>query len=143
MEAPDDIQQKTHDDTYNATSYDGYKTKTEYCHHVHCPDHADYVRNLTTGEHQMHEHLLLPKLTGVSRLMCFTNKADVIDAKGSPEYVQLPDGEFERSEQATVGFWNPTGFTRNGNAAAYNRRRATEIGRGRVAMLAIVAGTLN
>jgi len=38
--------------------------------------------------------------------------------------------------QPPVGFWDPVGFTKDGDAAAFRRRRATEIKHGRVSMLA-------
>merc|ERR1712039_766965 len=44
--------------------------------------------------------------------------------------------ESELGVQAPVGFWDPLGFTEDGDAAAFNRRRVTEIKHGRVSMLA-------
>merc|ERR1719330_897303 len=44
--------------------------------------------------------------------------------------------ESELGVQAPVGFWDPLGFTKDGSVEAFNRRRATEIKHGRVAMLA-------
>jgi len=44
--------------------------------------------------------------------------------------------ESELGVQAPVGFWDPAGFTKDGNAAAFKRRRETEIKHGRVSMLA-------
>eukprot|EP00420_Gonyaulax_spinifera_P034835 CAMPEP_0197888554 /NCGR_PEP_ID=MMETSP1439-20131203/22045_1 /TAXON_ID=66791 /ORGANISM="Gonyaulax spinifera, Strain CCMP409" /LENGTH=812 /DNA_ID=CAMNT_0043508471 /DNA_START=95 /DNA_END=2533 /DNA_ORIENTATION=+ len=44
--------------------------------------------------------------------------------------------ESELGVQAPVGFWDPLGFTRDGDAAAFNRRRVTEIKHGRISMLA-------
>merc|ERR1711948_223947 len=44
--------------------------------------------------------------------------------------------ESELGVQAPVGFWDPVGFTQDGDAAAFKRRRATEIKHGRVSMLA-------
>merc|ERR1712032_1315387 len=38
--------------------------------------------------------------------------------------------------QPPVGFWDPVGFTKDGDAAAFKRRRETEIKHGRVSMLA-------
>jgi hypothetical protein len=38
--------------------------------------------------------------------------------------------------QAPVGFWDPVGFTKDGDAADFARRRATEIKHGRISMLA-------
>jgi len=44
--------------------------------------------------------------------------------------------EGELGVQAPVGFWDPLGFTKDGDAEAFNRRRNTEIKHGRVSMLA-------
>merc|ERR1719188_2331308 len=44
--------------------------------------------------------------------------------------------ENELGAQAPVGFWDPVGFTKDGDAAAFKRRRSTEIKHGRVSMLA-------
>merc|ERR1711953_1666989 len=44
--------------------------------------------------------------------------------------------ESELGVQAPVGFWDPVGFTKDGNSEDFRRRRATEIKHGRVSMLA-------
>merc|ERR1711972_580632 len=44
--------------------------------------------------------------------------------------------ESELGVQAPVGFWDPLGFTKDGDAADFTRRRATEIKHGRISMLA-------
>merc|ERR1719515_37886 len=44
--------------------------------------------------------------------------------------------ENELGVQPPVGFWDPLGFTRNGDELAYKRRRVTELKHGRVCMLA-------
>merc|ERR1711998_766489 len=44
--------------------------------------------------------------------------------------------ENELGVQAPVGFWDPAGFTADGNVEDFARRRQTEIKHGRVAMLA-------
>jgi len=44
--------------------------------------------------------------------------------------------ESELGVQAPVGFWDPMGFTKDGDAAVFKRRRATEIKHGRISMLA-------
>merc|ERR1712151_7168 len=53
-------------------------------------------------------------------------------------YVDSPLRAFENElgVQPPVGFWDPVGFTKDGDAAAFKRRRATEIKHGRVSMLA-------
>merc|ERR1719276_98532 len=44
--------------------------------------------------------------------------------------------ENELGVQAPVGFWDPMGFTKDGDEANFNRRRSTEIKHGRICMLA-------
>jgi len=44
--------------------------------------------------------------------------------------------ENELGVQSPVGFWDPVGFTADGDVEAFNRRRATELKHGRVSMLA-------
>jgi len=46
--------------------------------------------------------------------------------------------EEELGVQAPVGFWDPVGYTRDGNVETFKRRRETEIKHGRVAMYATV-----
>merc|ERR1719399_2377924 len=53
-------------------------------------------------------------------------------------YVDSPLRAFENElgVQAPVGFWDPIGFTADGDVAAFKRRRATELKHGRISMLA-------
>jgi len=44
--------------------------------------------------------------------------------------------ETEIGVQAPVGFWDPLGYTKDGDAALFKRRRSVEIKHGRIAMLA-------
>ncbi|CAE7597005.1 unnamed protein product, partial [Symbiodinium necroappetens] len=44
--------------------------------------------------------------------------------------------ENELGVQAPFGFWDPIGFTADGDVDAFKRRRATELKHGRIAMLA-------
>merc|ERR1712061_426102 len=44
--------------------------------------------------------------------------------------------ESELGVQAPVGFWDPMGLSKDGDAAAFRRRRVTELKHGRVSMLA-------
>jgi len=46
--------------------------------------------------------------------------------------------EEELGVQAPVGFWDPVGYTRDGNSEVFKRRRETELKHGRVAMYATV-----
>jgi hypothetical protein len=44
--------------------------------------------------------------------------------------------ENELGVQAPLGFWDPAGYTSDGNVADFKRRRQTELKHGRIAMLA-------
>merc|ERR1712064_265113 len=44
--------------------------------------------------------------------------------------------ENELGVQAPTGFWDPVGFTADGDVAAFKRRRASEVKHGRISMLA-------
>jgi len=44
--------------------------------------------------------------------------------------------ENELGVQAPMGFWDPIGFTRDGDVEAFNRRRGIEVKHGRISMLA-------
>eukprot|EP00931_Biecheleriopsis_adriatica_P021694 TRINITY_DN1411_c0_g1_i3.p1 TRINITY_DN1411_c0_g1~~TRINITY_DN1411_c0_g1_i3.p1 ORF type:complete len:1700 (-),score=404.63 TRINITY_DN1411_c0_g1_i3:208-5307(-) len=46
--------------------------------------------------------------------------------------------ESELGVQAPVGFWDPVGYTRDGNVETFKRRRETELKHGRVAMYATI-----
>ena len=44
--------------------------------------------------------------------------------------------ESELGVQAPVGFWDPVGFTADGDVAAFKRRRSVELKHGRICMMA-------
>merc|ERR1719375_3064811 len=50
----------------------------------------------------------------------------------------FPEGAFENElgVQEPVGFWDPVGFTADGDVSAYKRRRSVELKHGRISMLA-------
>eukprot|EP00411_Alexandrium_monilatum_P021669 CAMPEP_0175204854 /NCGR_PEP_ID=MMETSP0093-20121207/11789_1 /TAXON_ID=311494 /ORGANISM="Alexandrium monilatum, Strain CCMP3105" /LENGTH=464 /DNA_ID=CAMNT_0016497955 /DNA_START=69 /DNA_END=1463 /DNA_ORIENTATION=- len=52
----------------------------------------------------------------------------------------LPPNAFEEElgVQSPTGFWDPAGFTADGDQAAFRRRRVTELKHGRVSMLATI-----
>merc|ERR1719284_255621 len=65
--------------------------------------------------------------------------------KMSPGYNTLPEWEgvasgFEGSvgDQESLGFWDPAGFTKDGDVEKFKRRREVEIKHGRVSMLATI-----
>eukprot|EP00933_Yihiella_yeosuensis_P011982 TRINITY_DN11994_c0_g3_i2.p1 TRINITY_DN11994_c0_g3~~TRINITY_DN11994_c0_g3_i2.p1 ORF type:complete len:325 (-),score=97.73 TRINITY_DN11994_c0_g3_i2:115-1041(-) len=55
-------------------------------------------------------------------------------------YVDSPLRAFEDElgVQPPVGFWDPVGYTRDGNVETFKRRRETELKHGRVAMIACI-----
>merc|ERR1719367_166249 len=52
--------------------------------------------------------------------------------------VSLKAFENELGVQAPVGFWDPAGLAKDGNADAFRRRRETEIKHGRISMIACI-----
>jgi elongation factor Tu len=88
------------------TAHVEYQTKKRHYGHVDCPGHADYVKNMITGAAQMdaailvvnaadgpmpqtREHILLANQVGVSRIVVFLNKADMVDDKELLELVEM------------------------------------------------------
>ncbi|KAF7278516.1 mitochondrial translation elongation factor Tu 2 [Rhynchophorus ferrugineus] len=74
----------------------GYSTKNRHYAHTDCPGHADYIKNMISGTSQMdgailvvaatdgqmpqtREHLLLAKQVGVTKVVVYVNKADLVD----------------------------------------------------------------
>mmetsp|Transcript_88702 Transcript_88702/g.234569 ORF Transcript_88702/g.234569 Transcript_88702/m.234569 type:complete len:227 (+) Transcript_88702:2-682(+) len=69
----------------------------------------------------------------------------VQSGKMSPGYNTLPEWEgvasgFEGSvgDQEPLGFWDPAGFTKDGDVEKFKRRREVELKHGRVSMLATI-----
>nr|QEM01621.1 elongation factor Tu [Nephromyces sp. ex Molgula occidentalis] len=88
------------------TSHIEYETLKRHYSHIDCPGHADYIKNMITGAAQMdgailvvsaidglmpqtYEHLLLAKQIGISNIIIFINKVDLIDDKELLDLVQL------------------------------------------------------
>lgn len=78
------------------TSHIEYETDVRHYTHIDCPGHADYIKNMITGAAQMdaailvvsaidgpmpqtREHILLAKQIGISHIIVFINKVDLID----------------------------------------------------------------
>ncbi len=89
-----------------ATSHVEYETENRHYAHVDCPGHADYVKNMITGAAQMdgailvvsaadgpmpqtREHILLARQVGVPAIVCFLNKADMVDDEDLIELVKM------------------------------------------------------
>ncbi|XP_067140431.1 uncharacterized protein mEFTu2 [Centruroides vittatus] len=90
--------------TINASHVE-YSTKSRHYAHTDCPGHADYIKNMICGTSQMdgailvvaatdgempqtREHLLLAKQVGVSKIVVFINKTDLVD-NDTVELVEL------------------------------------------------------
>src|ERR1700693_1194192 len=89
------------------TAHVEYQTVNRHYAHVHCPGHADYVKNMITGAAQMdgailvvaatdgpmpqtREHVLLARQVGVPRMVVCLNKVDLVD---DPELLELVEME--------------------------------------------------
>lgn len=89
------------------TAHLEYETTKRHYAHIDCPGHADYVKNMITGAAQMdgailvvaatdgpmpqtREHILLAKQVGVTNLVVFLNKCDLVD---DPEMIDLVEVE--------------------------------------------------
>ncbi|NEO86312.1 MAG: elongation factor Tu [Spirulina sp. SIO3F2] len=88
------------------TSHVEFETEQRHYAHVDCPGHADYVKNMITGAAQMdgailvtaatdgsmpqtREHILLARQVGVSHIVVFLNKKDMVDDAELLELVEL------------------------------------------------------
>ena len=89
-----------------STAHVEYETEKRHYAHVDCPGHADYVKNMITGEAQMDgailvcaatdgpmaqtkEHILLAKQVGVPALVVALNKCDMVDDEEIIELVEM------------------------------------------------------
>lgn len=72
-----------------------YETQNRHYHHIDCPGHRDYIKNMIVGVAQMdgailvvaaddgpmpqtREHLLLAQQVGVAHIVVFLNKCDIV-----------------------------------------------------------------
>ena len=93
-----------------ATSHVEYSSDQRHYAHVDCPGHADYVKNMITGAAQMdgailvvsaadgpmpqtREHILLAKQVGVTNIVVYLNKADMVDDDELIELVEMEGRE--------------------------------------------------
>ena len=89
-----------------ATAHVEYESDNRHYAHVDCPGHADYVKNMITGEAQMdgailvcsaadgpmpqtREHILLARQVGVPYIVVYLNKADQVDDAELLELVEM------------------------------------------------------
>ncbi len=105
------------------TSHIEYETEKRHYAHVDCPGHADYVKNMITGAAQMdgailvvaatdgpmpqtREHILLSKQVGLSKIVVFLNKCDMVDDEELLELVEMEVrellGSYEFDEDCPV-----------------------------------------
>ncbi len=90
-----------------AASHVEYQTASRHYAHVDCPGHADYVKNMITGAAQMdgailvvsapegpmpqtREHILLARQAGVTYVVVYLNKVDLVN---DPELLSLVEEE--------------------------------------------------
>ena len=88
------------------TSHVEYDTEKRHYAHVDCPGHADYVKNMITGDAQMdgailvvaatdgpmpqtREHILLARQVGVPYIVVFLNKCDMVDDEELLDLVEM------------------------------------------------------
>ena len=89
-----------------STAHVEYETEKRHYAHVDCPGHADYVKNMITGAAQMDgailvvaatdgvmaqtkEHILLSRQVGVTYIVVFMNKCDMVDDEELLELVDM------------------------------------------------------
>jgi elongation factor Tu len=89
--------------------YIEYHSEKRHYSHIDCPGHADYIKNMITGAAQMdgailvvsapdsvmpqtREHIILARQMGVSNIIVFMNKIDLID---DPELLELIEEEIK------------------------------------------------
>ena len=89
-----------------STAHVEYESPIRHYAHVDCPGHADYVKNMITGAAQMdgailvcsaadgpmpqtREHILLSRQVGVTYIVVFLNKADMVDDAELLELVEM------------------------------------------------------
>ena len=88
------------------TAHVEYQTEARHYAHVDCPGHADYVKNMITGDAQMdgailvvagtdgplqqtREHVLLARQVGVPAMVVFMNKCDIVDDEELLDLVEM------------------------------------------------------
>jgi elongation factor Tu len=91
--------------TINATTVE-YQTEKRHYAHIDCPGHIDYVKNMITGAAKMdggilvvsavdgvmpqtREHILLCRQIGVSTIIVFLNKCDLVKDPELNELVEM------------------------------------------------------
>ena len=88
------------------TAHVEYQTEGRHYAHVDCPGHADYIKNMITGAAQMdgailvvaasdgpmpqtREHILLARQVGVSSIVVFLKKCDMVDDEELIDLVEM------------------------------------------------------
>ena len=84
-------------------------------------------------------HLRHGEEIDISRSLCLLKDGLTGSAWGDwANYTASPLRAFENElgVQAPVGFWDPVGFTSDGDVATFKRRRSVELKHGRISMMA-------
>lgn len=88
------------------TAHVEYETEKRHYAHIDAPGHADYVKNMITGAAQMdgaiivvsatdgpmpqtREHILLSRQVGITKLIVFINKTDMVDDEEMLELIEM------------------------------------------------------
>ncbi|CAJ1338173.1 unnamed protein product, partial [Effrenium voratum] len=71
-------------------------------------------------------------VAGAALAVCLGRKGTA----SAKHLVALKAFESELGVQAPVGFWDPVGFTSDGDVATFKRRRSVELKHGRISMMA-------
>ena len=89
-----------------AVSHVEYETAKRHYAHVDCPGHADYIKNMITGAAQMdgailvvsavdsvmpqtREHVLLARQVGLTHIVVFLNKCDMVEDAEMLDLVEM------------------------------------------------------
>jgi len=91
------------------------------------PPTSSTLTSYSSAHTSKHEAVAIGCVLGISAGMQLNRRGQVQTRKAF---------ENELGVQAPVGFWDPAGYTLDGNSELFNRRRETELKHGRVAMLA-------
>merc|ERR1711948_253003 len=102
---------------------------------------GDRIADPATKKRALNAEIANGRLAMMAIIGCFFQDGLTGSAWGDWDlYTASPLRAFEKElgVQDPVGFWDPAGFTKDGDAAAFKRRRAVELKHGRVSMYACI-----